>query len=313
MPNVLNIDPVRALAKRASARIGDQTIAKRYEKLAIDRLLENPRNFRPARDSDLKGAPAWVREAIDRGDMISVFRSSSGMAARLHTVARRIAETCRLAAMDHDAKPDQAEAIKEARRFLSKFGHMSFDAAARKALDLSRALASWEGGLDDAQVCPAQSIVLLGGRIWHRITSVAELRAVGREFSNCLTRTSRLAGYGAMLARGHNQFWVLRDIEGNGLIVACASALLPTRFVEVKGPRNTPVRADNADLAQLGIVIGVEQTPPTPPRPPAAPAFGATPPGLIDLIEQLHRPCRCQLCDPAFAPRPRLRPRTAAP
>jgi hypothetical protein len=313
MPNVLDIDPVRALAKRASARIGDQIIAKRYEKLAIDRLLRNPRNFRPARNVELNGAPSWVQEAIDRGEIISVFRSSSGMAARLHTVARRIADTYRLAAMDHGAKPDQADIIKEARRFLSKFGHMNFDAAARKALGLSRVLASWEGDLDAAEVCLAQSIVLLGGRIWHRVTSVAELRAIGREFSNCLTRTSRLAGYGAMLARGQTQFWVLRDVQGQGLIIACANAPLATQFIEVKGPRNTPVRPDNADLAQLGIAIGVEPTPPTPPRPPASPAFGATPTGLIDLIEQLRLPCRCQLCDPAFAPRPRLRQRTTAP
>jgi hypothetical protein len=313
MPNVLDIDPLRALAKRASARIGDQTIAKRYERLAIDRLLKNPLCFRPARERDLAAAPAWAQAAHARGEIVSVYRPNSGMAARLHTVARRIVDTYRLAAMDQDAKPDQADTIKDARRFLAKFGHMNFNAVARKALGFSQALASWEGDLDATEVCPAQSIVLLGGRIWHRVTSVAELRAIGREFSNCLTRTSRLAGYGAMLARGHAQFWVLRDVHGQGLIIACANAPLATQFIEVKGPRNTPVHPDHADLARLGIAIGVRPTPPTPPLPPASPAFGATPTGLIDLIEQLHRRCHCQLCDPAFAPRPRLRPRTAAP
>jgi hypothetical protein len=298
VPNVLDIDPVRRLAKRVSARIGDPTIASRYEKLAKSRILGNPRNLRPASDAELNRAPAWTRDAIVRGETICVFRSDSSMAARLYTVARRLADTVRLAAMERDGKPDLNAAINEARRFLAKFGRANFDTAARKALKFSRTVASREGDLDVIDVCPAQSIVLLGGCVWHRIVSVAELRKIGREFVNCLARASSLTGHGAMLVGGRSQFWVLRDVRGAGLMIACATAPLATHFTEVKGPRNAPIPADHPALAQLGVVIGVAPTPPVPP------AFGEVPAGLLSLIEHLH-----EAAGPAHVPRLRQRAR----
>lgn len=312
MPNVLDISPVHALAKRASARIGDPAIAKRYQDLAADRVLANPRSFRPASETELEKAPRWTRDAIKRGETISVFRSSTGMSARLNTVARALADTCRLAAMDHGAKPEHETTIKEARRFLAKFDRVNFDTAASKALSFQRALASWEGDLDAIEICPAQSIVLLGGRIWHRVTSVAELRGIGREFYNCLARSSRVGGYGAMLSRGRTQFWVLRDIGGKGLIVACAPAPLADQFIEVKGPRNAHVPPNHPDLVQLGIAIGVAPTPPKPPRPTAPQAFATLPPGMLTILEQLQQPCRCNLCQPLARPL-RLRRRIGTP
>lgn len=313
MPNVLDIDPVCALARRAGARIADEAIAKRYEKLAIDRVLKDPRNFRPIRESELASAPAWARQAHARGEIISVYKANRGVCARLHTVGRRIADTCTVAMTELSTQPDHHAAIEAARKFLAKFTRANFDVAARKALDFSRLLASWETDLEAQQVCPDQTIVLLRGRTWRRITSVAELRKVGREFHNCLARTTRTGSYGAMLVAGRAQFWVLRDLEGKGLIVAMAPAPEATQFSEVKGPRNAPVSADNPDLVQLGIAIGVNPPPPSPPKPPTAPSYGEIPPGIVDLLAQLQQPCRCNLCVPRFAPRPRLRQRTAAP
>ncbi len=318
MPNVLDIDPVRALAKRASARIADDAIAKRYEKLAIDRLLRDPRNFRPVRESELASAPAWAREAHARGEVVSVYKSNRGIAARMHTVARRLADTCKVAMTEPSTQPDDHAAIEAARKFLAKIARANFDTAARKALAFSRLLENWEGSLDALDVCPAQSIVLLRGRVWHRITSLVELRKVGREFHNCLARTTRTGSYGSMLANGRSQFWVLRDLEGKGLIVAMAPAPLATKFMEVKAPGNAHVRADNPDLVELGIAIGVKPPPPPPPPPQGPPPSGLRrtdiPSGLMELLAQLQQPCRCDLCQPRASPRrPRLRQRTTTP
>lgn len=315
MPNVLDIDPVRALAKRASARIADEAIAKRYEKLAIDRVLKDPRNFRPIRESELATAPSWAREAHARGEIVSVYKTNRGVCARLHTVGRRLADACTVAYTEPSAQPDDWAAIDAARKFLAKFMRADFETAARKALGFSRLLASWESNLDAQDVCPAQTIVLLRGRAWHRITSIVELRKVGREFHNCLARTTRSGSYGGMLVSGRAQFWVLRDLDGKGLIVAMAPAPQATQFTEVKGPGNAHVRDDNPDLVGLGIAIGVR--PPPPPPPPSRPSGlrrTDIPMGLMELLAQLQQPCRCNLCVPRAAPRPtRLRQRSTTP
>jgi hypothetical protein len=314
LPNVLDIDPVRALARRAGARIIDETIAKRYEKLAIDRVLKDPRNFRPIRESELATAPSWAREAHGRGEIVSVYKANRGVCARLHTVGRRLADACTVAFTEPSKQPDDYAAIEAARRFLARFARADFETAARKALDFSRLLASWENDLDAQGVCPAQTIVLLRGRAWHRITSVVELRKVGREFHNCLARTTRGGSYGGMLVSDRAQFWVLRDLEGKGLIVAMAPAPQATQFTEVKGPGNAYIRADNPDLVELGIAIGVKPPPPPPPPgPPSGLRRADIPAGLMDLLAQLQQPCRCNLCVPRSQPRPRLRQRTSTP
>jgi hypothetical protein len=297
LPNVLDITPLNAFTTRASKRINDTVIAKRYQKLAAERVLRNPRSFRPATPAELSVAPAWTKTALERGETISVFRTNGAMAARLHTVARQINDVIRIAAMDGASEPDRAAIIEDARRFLAKFSRVNFDEAARKATLFARALASWEGNSDTKDVCEDQSIVLLSGRIWRRVTSVATLRKVGREFANCLARTSRTSSYGAMLARGTAQFWVLRDLEGVGHMVACAPAPMALRFSEVKGPRNTPVSFEHPDLVQLGIALGVRPSPPRPPLPPR-PRFGEVPIAMRALIEELRQPCRCTLCQP---------------
>jgi hypothetical protein len=128
------------------------------------------------------------------------------------------------------------------------------------------------------------------GRAWTRITSLAALRAVGREFSNCLARTQLTSTYGGHLQEGRAQFWVLRDARGVGLMVAMASTASPTEFREVKGPRNTPVSRANIDLQCLADAIlsapmpppdptpvsGALRRPEPPPRRAAAPTFPMT-------------------------------------
>ncbi|MEZ5959394.1 MAG: hypothetical protein R3C30_03065 [Hyphomonadaceae bacterium] len=306
MPNVIDINPLRALAKRASERIGDRAVAQRFEKIAFDRMLKDPRNFRPARKHDLDNAPEWAREAKANGEELSVYRANGALAARLHTVARRIGDACVVAMTAESKRPDDAAAIREAREFIAKFGRVNFDTAARKAIAFSRVLACWKEQDDALSVCDAQSLVLLGGRIWHRVTSVTELRRIGIEFHNCLARTTRESAYGSQLARGAAQFWVLRDLRGSGLIVAMAPAPLATHFLEVKGMNNVPIRSDDEDLLQLGVLLGVRPRTPEPPLPPS-PAAAAS------ALAALAQPCRCTLCYPPSARRPRLRRSVGAP
>lgn len=306
MPNVIDVTPLRALAKRASGRISNADVAKRFERIAFDQLLQDPRAFRPARKNDIDNAPAWARAAVARGEELSVYRSNGALAARLHTVARRVDDACRVAATLPALRPDDTIAIGEAREFVAKFDRLNFAAAARKSLVFARIAACWQEQDEALRVCDAQSIVLLGGRIWRRISSVTELRNVGNEFRNCLGRSARSAGYGAQLAQGRAQFWVLRDVAGNGLMVAMAPAPLATHFLEVKGPLNTPIRGDDPDLLQLGVVIGVRpRTPEPPPRGPGS--------ALAALLAAAAQPCRCSLCDPRAARPFRLRRSVGAP
>ncbi|MGD9981345.1 MAG: hypothetical protein AB7H66_17085 [Hyphomonadaceae bacterium] len=304
MPNVLSIDPLRALAKRASAKIADKTIADRFERLALDQLLKDPRNFRPAKAAELTDAPAWAVEAFVRGEEVSVFRTNRALAARLHTVARRLGDTCKVAAAETAAHPDDAPKIGAAREFLAKFGRANFDTAAKKALAFSRLLLAWHDDLDATPVCEPRTIILLNGRRWSRITSVKALRAIGREFANCLARTQSIGGYGGMLAKQHAQFWVLRDYDGKGLIVAMAPGRAPTHFMEVKGPRNAHVRLDDADLRSLALAIGIRPAPPPPPPPPPP---VAPPARVLEAVLAARQPCRCNLCMPRLSVR--LRPR----
>jgi hypothetical protein len=306
LTNAIDIGPLRALAKRAGARIGDEIVAKRFETLALARLVRDDRNFRPARPSDLTNAPQWAKDAHANGQPLHVVRNNRAVAARMHTVARRLAETCKLAGVDPMARPNDVETITAARKFLRKLDNANFDIMARKALQYARVLERWEEQTESLAVCPAQSIVLLGGRIWHRITSVAALRRIGEEFGNCLARSTRTSAYGALLMHGRAQFWVLRTVDGEGLIVAMASAPAPVQFTEVKGPRNAAVRPDNADLVQLGLAIGVRPPPPPTPPPPI-------PPGIAAAVLAARMPCRCSLCQPRLQRPLRLRRTSAAP
>lgn len=308
MPNVLNVEPLREIARRASYKIRDPKLADRFVRIAVDGLLRDPRAYRAATEADLINAPAWARAAFARGEEISIYRRNPALAARINLVARRIENARTIAATPLDLRPESGAVILDALLFLKKFDRMNFSDAARKSLAFSRALQSW-GEDDDAKpICDAQTLVLLGGHIWHRITSVADLRRIGAEFRNCLGRTTSKGGYGASLKRGKAQFWVLRDLQGAGLIVAMAPAPSPTHFQEVKGPSNARIRADHPAVLQLGIAIGVRPPPPTPPEPPRP--LAASPLSMIlPAVLEARRPCRCSLCDPHL----RLRRSIAAP
>jgi hypothetical protein len=308
MFNVIDINPLRALAKRASERIGDPNVAQRFEKIALDQLLKDPRNFRQALAHDIDKAPQWARDAHQRGEELSVYRANGALAARLHTVARRIADALRVSQTAEEKRLDDALTIAEAREFIAKFGRVNFDTAARKSVAFSRVLARWQEEDDAKRLCDAQTLVLLGGLIWYRISSVAELRRVGQEFRNCLARTTRSSAYGGQLAQGRAQFWVLRDVWGRGRIVAMAPAPQATHFLEVKGPNNKPIPSDDPSLVQLGLMIGVRpRAPEPPPPPPSGPA------GLAATLAALAQPCRCTLCNPLSSRAFRLRRSGGAP
>lgn len=292
MPNVLDAAPLRALARRAARKIADRRISERFERLAFRRLLDEPRNFRPARDDEIALGPDWARAAHARGETVSVFKPNRALANRLHVVARRLAHTCEVAHGLTADYPICAAHISAAQRFLDKFDRVSFDTAAIKALHYSRLRAEWEANQDAVEVCPQQTIAATMGRSWERVPSVARLQATGREFHNCLAASSRASSYAAMLRRGIAQFWVLRGPDGAGLVVAMASLLKDAEFIEVKGPRNARINLGHPDLALLGAAIGVAARPPPPPTPPpplpqfiSAPTRSALRGAEIDLIQ----------------------------
>lgn len=271
MPNVLDPQPMRGFARRAGLKIEDAAVRRRFERLAFEQLLADPRNFRTATAADLDTAPDWAHRAAARGDVLTVFRLSRSAAARLHFFARQLAATCELAAQHTGKHRQDAAMIIAARWFLTKIERTSFDIATAKARRFARALADLPDERDYEQVCKPAMVSCAFGRCWTRITSVAELRAVGREFRNCLRHVTRDASYALDLQIGAAQFWVLRDSAGKGLIAAMAPAPIATCFVDVRGPGNAPIRADHADLMRLAAAIGVN--PEDPPPPPVAPAL----------------------------------------
>lgn len=263
MPNVLDTEPMHAFAQRVAMKINDDKIRARFARMAFERLLGEPSNFRPASTAEIAAGPDWPRMARARGDEISVFRIDRGAAQRLHNMARRIAQTCKLAELDL-TKPGRAAATAEARTFLDKFDRVNFEVASLKSRHFARILAALEDDRDGEALCPPGEIAAEQGRMWRRITSVAELRAVGCEFRNCLARVGRDSSYTTMFRAQSAQYWVLRDADGAGLIVAMAALPKPTRFTDVRGPRNAAVAAGNPDLPHLAAALGIGAARPRP-------------------------------------------------
>jgi hypothetical protein len=268
MINVLDVEPLRAVARRAAGKIADERIAARFERLAVARLMHDQRNFRAATAAELRHAPAWTQAALARGDAIGVFKLHRSAAQRLHNLARRLEDTRRLAALDVAHSPHSAAYIGAARDFIGKLERADFETTKRKAYQFARMLIVSDEAQDDERVCAHQTVATVAGRHWLRVTSVNELRAVGREFGNCLARASRAGLYGAGLNSGQRQFWVLRDVHGVGRIVVMADAPQATGFMEVRGPRNARICASDLDLMLLSRALGI-RPPPPPPLPPS--------------------------------------------
>ncbi len=277
MINAISLEPLRALTRRAACKIPDKAVAERFQALALAKLLKDESNFRPAMPGELKAPPDWAQRALERGDLVHIAHPSRGAAIRLHNVARRLGDTCKLAAFSVDERPKDAAHITQARAFLDKIDRADFDVTARKALYYARLLALWIEDIDSAPVCEPATADATPGRSWRRVQSISELRVIGREFYNCLARTTRGSSYGAMLRSGRAQFWVLRDASNAGMMVVMAPAPNAPYFTEVRGPRNARVNADDPDLQHLAAAIGIKPRDPpkpptpTPPRPPAPP------------------------------------------
>jgi hypothetical protein len=280
---------MRIFARRAARKISDEKAALRFERFALAQLLDDPRNFRPARALELDFAPEWARAARDRGEEVVVFRLSDAAARRLRTFARKLADTCKVAATDPAKHPTDLSSIVNARAFLSKINRVTYDVALDKAKAFSRKLAAWEEEQDSDPLCPEGSVVASGGKVWLRVRSPTELRAVGREFVNCLARASTNSYYISMLRTRLAQFWVLRDSAGKGLIVVMAATTQPIEMLEVRGPRNARVAKDDPDLFTLATALGMNP----PRRPPPPPPFS----GGAALALAASRPeCQCTTC-----------------
>jgi hypothetical protein len=264
MPNVLDAEPIRAFARRAGGKITVERVAARFERLAFDCLLSETRNFRPARPAELAHAPDWAQRALARGEEICVFVLSRASGTRLRTIARRLADACAIAATDLAERPRDALAIAAARAFLDKVDRANLDTIARKALFFARLRAAWIEDRDAEPLCAVQHVPATHARLWRRITSITELRAVGRQFGNCLARVTHVSRYVAQLRDATAQFWALHDWDGQPLIIAMAPAPRATCFYEVRGPRNTRIDADNPDLTLLAEALAIVPPPPAP-------------------------------------------------
>lgn len=290
MPNVLDTEPLRTFVKRASKKIKHPSVAARFERVAFERLLNDERNFRPAFPLEIDLAPEWAQRAYQRGEAVSVFILHRSASARLHTLARRLAATLSIALSSEAKRPRDSATITAAREFLEKLDRASYDVISAKAQRFARTFYAWDLERDTDEVCPTRAIEATKGRSWLRITSVAQLRSIGREFRNCLARTQRTSTYGGGLALGMSQFWVLRDADGTGLIVALAPAPIATHFIEVRGPLNTYIASDDTDLLRLAAAIGMRPNSPPPSPPPMAGAALALAAGLTA--------CQCPRCVP---------------
>lgn len=298
MPNVLDTEPVRAFARRAAAKIADERIAARFERLAITRLMQDARNFAAATEAHLRDAPNWAHQARGRGETISIFKLHRGAAQSLHNLARRLDATRQLAALDLAQSPNRAVYVSAAREFIDKLERADFATTRSKASFFARLHVLCSDTSDSERVCPEQTLLSTSGRRWLRVTSVSELQAVGREFRNCLARTSRNSLYGRGLYRGERQFWVLRDAEGVGRVVVMADAPRATALMEVRGPRNGRISSVDPDLLRLSRALGLRPPPPPP-----------SPPPVMARLQLRDLPCRCLLCSP---PAPALRLAAAA-
>ncbi len=304
MPNVLDVEPLRAIARRLARKITEEKTALRFEKFAFTQLLDDARNFRPALPLELERAPEWAREAHGRGEAISVFHVNDAAARRLRTFARKLADTCKVAEADPRRYPGDASSIAGARRFLTKIDSASFDVALGKAKHYARTLAAWEQDQDREPLCEEASVSATCGRTWSRVRSPGELRATGRAFVNCLARASTNSYYISMMRAGLAQYWVLRDADGKGLIVAMLAAPVACEMFEVRGPRNAHVCKTDPDLLMLQAALSMHPSKRPPPPPPPT-SGGAAPSGAA------RQHCQCRLCRMLRERQPPLREHAA--
>jgi hypothetical protein len=291
MPNVLDAEPLRVFARRAGQKINHESVRARFEKLVFEQLLADARNFRPATEAEIAAGPAWAQCIAARGEAVSVFKLCRSASACLHQFARWLAASCELAQVSAEKHRHDAHIIVGARAIVAKFGRTNFSVAVTKSRLYCHALKTLPCEEDYARACEERVVAATGQRTWHRITSVAELRRLGRSFRNCLARAPHDSSYATGLRLGLSQFWVLRESDGKTLMAAMASAPLAVKFIDVRGPCNAPVRRSNPDLRRLAAAIGMR--PDDPPPPPPGAGAARRPP-----------PCRCINCRPRDAPLP---------
>lgn len=284
MPNVLDAEPLRVMARRAGRKIDERKVRERFERLAFELLLSDPRNFRLAADAEIDAGPDWAQRAVARGEAVSVCALHRGATQRVHALARQLAATCKLAAADASLRSHQAHLIIAARAFLARVDRANLEVTTQKARHFSRLWSELDDIGDFDSLCTAAIVEVTQRRVWRRVTSLAELRSVGREFRNCLARAHRDCPYGHALCSGAAQYWVLRDGDGGGLAAVKVSMPELGFFDEAKGPRNGSVSAYRLDIALLARAIGLDPDPP-----PSSPAGGAA---------RTARPCRCVGCMP---------------
>ncbi|WP_395645626.1 hypothetical protein [Terricaulis sp.] len=290
--NILDQAPIDALARKMAEKIPHTAVAARFARLAFERLRDDPRNFRPATLLELKKAKPWAMREMEAGREVVAFVANRSCAARLRRTAAALAETCAEASFVVDPAsptPSSRDAWlrASATEFIAKIDRANYEVMEGKArlFALERKNRETER-LTAVQLYAHEDVYSAPGRTWRRIVSLAELWSVGREFHNCLARSSRYIGaYGRRLRDGDAQFWVLRDQTGRGLIVAMV-CMLEKRICEVRLPRNGGVHPDDPDIVRLGEAKGWRR-PNGNFGPPEAPVLSAQPPSPLPLSAYL--------------------------
>lgn len=258
--NILDAAPIDAMARRMAAKIPLEGPAARIARLIFEYLSADLRNFRNATAVELLTAEPWARREIAAGRPVLVFASNRASAARVRRFAEAVRDTC--AEVDHltalePITPREEELKRAAADFIAKLDRASFETIELKARMFARGYTRRQEDKRAARrLCADEEVFSSPGRVWRRITSVADLWGVGKEFGNCLTRASRHGGgFSRRMTEGDAQFWVLRDQNGKGLMVVMIY-MLERRIAEARGPRNAPVFADDPDLAALARAKG---------------------------------------------------------
>jgi len=255
---VVDIAPVAECARRlADAIVSNPAVAAHFQRRAHQQLLVDPRNFRPAEEADLTGAPTWVWRKLGKGEQVFAFAPCPASLTRLRRAARQLEATCAEAIFldsqpRENLSPRALDVLEMALEFIAKIKRPDFAALEEKSRYFSQERKERLAFVRAHEpICREELIYVTSTRAWRRIRSVSEMWDVGAEFHNCMARSSsQAAGFARDLRSGAAHFFVLRNRVERGLLVAVA---YPSRgqVDDIRGPHNTHIAPDDPALLML--------------------------------------------------------------
>lgn len=242
-PNLVNVSEIDRFVNAVFARVGVQEAdAKPLRTLAMRSL-----SVRKARLARVVRArpddPTWVSLRLTEGVTLHRFHSARAdkWGRWIERRAKRVADLRKL------ADQQNSEAAERARRFLKSLERRDLEAL----LDQSRPIVRADNTTRikerfEQRLYDEAPIELSERKRWVRLTSLAEIDALGREAGNCLERGGQ--GWRDRMLRvlsKHEEVWVLRS---RGAIRAIASVDRRTRTIpELEGPDSEDVETTYRD------------------------------------------------------------------